>query len=83
MGSQSCPPEVARHKGVRLAIASSCPNVSAPAQKHAYPKQALEIGIHDRERNRGMEVLSYRKGETGTQLAVEMPRLGKFFQCEQ
>lgn len=58
-------------------------HVSAPAPKHAYPKNALETGNHGREGNRGVKVLSCREGEAGMQLAVEMPRLERFSQCEQ
>lgn len=66
---------------MRLVITSSWPNTSALAQKLIYPKKKnkpLETGTHDRERNRGVEVLTYRKGETGTQLSVDMLRLGKY-----
>lgn len=58
-------------------------HVSAPAPEYAYPKNALEMGNHGRERNSGVKVLSYREGGAGMQLAVEMPRLERFFQCEQ
>lgn len=49
-------------------------NLYIPKKK----KKKLETGTHDRERNRGVEVLTYRKGETGTQLSVDMLRLGKY-----
>ena len=58
-------------------------HVSAPAPKCAYPQNALERGNHSREENRGEKVLSCSKGEAGTQLAVEMPGLERFSQCEQ
>ena len=57
-------------------------HVSTPAQKHEYPKNALEMGNCGREINRGVKVLSYGEGKQDMQLAVEMPRLERFSQSE-